>query len=126
MRLSKSICNVDLGKKVDLTVIEGEKTQICGLTKEYIPEILVKEESPLLFARCEGGIHLGECPNPPQECMEFWLKDRVIPENRQGLKEILLANGIHEYDWRVLIKLNHGRSVCDYYSVEVEEIDEYL
>lgn len=95
-------------------------------TKEYIPEILVKEESPLLFARCEGGIHLGECPNPTQECMEFWLKDRVIPENRQGLKEILLANGIHEYDWRVLIKLNHGRSVCDYYSVEVEEIDECL
>ena len=40
------------------------------------------------------------------------------------LKEILHANNIYKYDWRVLIKLNHGKSVCDPYRVEVEEIEE--
>lgn len=92
----------------------------------YDSKVLIKEESPILFARCEGGVHWGEMEHPPQECIEFWLKDRVIPENRQGLKEALAHYGIYEYNWRAMIKLNHGRSVSDYYSVEVEEIDEEL
>lgn len=93
-------------------------------TKLYNCELIIPDKTPLLFARCDGGIHPGECPNPPQECIDFWLRDRVIPENRQMLKEILHANNIYKYDWRVLIKLNHGKSVCDPYRVEVEEIEE--
>lgn len=95
-------------------------------TNLYDSEVLIKNESPILFAKCEYGVHWGEMPHPPQECIENWLKDRVIPENRQNIKELLERYGLYEYDWRVLIKLNHGRSVTDYYSVEVEEIDEDL
>lgn len=36
------------------------------------------------------------------------------------LKEILEKNNIYKYDWRVLIKLNKGRTVSDNYRVEVE------
>lgn len=43
------------------------------------------------------------------------------PENRDMLKEILQANRIYEYDWRVLIRLNHGRVTDDDYSVEAVE-----
>lgn len=109
----------DIGKHV-ATIFYNQTT------KQYSSEVIIKKNSPLLFARFDRGIFFGECPHPPQECLEFWLKDRVIPENRQMLKEILLANGIYEYDWRVLIKLNHGRSVCDPYSVKVEEINENI
>lgn len=61
-------------------------------TKLYSCELIIPDKTPLLFARCESGIHPGECLNPPQECIDFWLRDRVIPENRQMLKEILHAN----------------------------------
>lgn len=92
-------------------------------TKQYSSEVLIKKYAPLPFTRFKYGAFPGECPHPPAWCLENWLKDRVIPENRMMLKEILHTNGIYEYDWRVLIKLNHGRSVCDTVSVEVEEVE---
>lgn len=110
------IYNDDIGKQVATIYYDRG-------TKHYSSEVLVKESSPILFARCDGGIHWGECPNPPEWCIENWLKGRVIPENRMMLKEVLLAHGIHKYDWRVLIKLNHGRTVSDPFSVEVEEFE---
>lgn len=37
------------------------------------------------------------------------------------IKEILQANGIYEYDWSVLIRINHSRVTDDDYSVEAVE-----
>ena len=30
----------------------------------------------------------------------FWLKDRVIPENRDNIKELLQIAGLDHYDWK--------------------------
>ncbi len=90
-------------------------------TKEYTSELIIGDEAPILWAELNKGIHWGKCTNPEPKYMEAWLKDRVIPENRDMLKDILIKNGVYEYNWRELIKLNHGRTVSDYYSVDVEE-----
>lgn len=55
--------------------------------------------------------------------LEYYLSDRVIPPNRDLLKQTLEAAGIYEYDWRVLIRLNHGRTIEDDNWVEVVESD---
>lgn len=91
-------------------------------TKQYSSEITSENNTMILFAKLDHGIIWRGDPHPEGIYIENWLKSRVIPENRQMLKEILLANGIHEYDWRVLIKLNHGKSVCDSFRVEVTKV----
>lgn len=63
----------------------------------------------------------GSRPNPDSKVIEAFLKDRVIPENRDYLKHILEANGIYEYNWKELIKLNKGRTTDDPYRVETHE-----
>lgn len=86
-------------------------------------ELLLAEEAPFLWScfssESETGMKIGGCPHPEPQYLEFWLKDRVIPENRQLLKETLQKVGLFEYNWREMIKLNHGRSVSDEFSVEV-------
>lgn len=62
--------------------------------------------------------------NLDSEILEWWLSERVIPPNRDLLKETLEAAGIYEYDWRVLIRLNQGKTIDDDYWVEVSELDE--
>lgn len=57
-------------------------------------------------------------PNPDSECILNFLKDRVIPENRDNIKQLLEDAGLYEYDWHELIKLNHGKTVDDEFSVE--------
>ena len=90
----------------------------------YTAELFEKEHIPTLFSTWDaenGRFIVGAEPNPDSIYILHWLEDRVLPPNRQGLKEVLAAHGIYEYDWRVLIRLNHGRTVEDCYSVEVEE-----
>lgn len=62
--------------------------------------------------------------NLDSDYLEFYLSERVIPPNRDLLKETLEAAGIYEYDWRVLIRLNHGRVIDDENWVDIEESDE--
>ena len=62
--------------------------------------------------------------NLDSDYLEFYLSERVIPPNRDLLKETLEASGIYEYDWRVLIRLNHGRVIDDENWVDIEESDE--
>lgn len=90
-------------------------------TDKYRAELLVKENSPYLFntfIQEEGRFGIGERPNPNSKYILYFLQDRVIPENRDMLKEILEANGLYEYDWRVLIRINHGRVTDDDFRVE--------
>lgn len=92
-------------------------------SKEFTSKLLIAEEAPFIFSNfsetIEGGIDVGGCPNPESDVLEVWLKDRVIPENRDLIKETLRKVGIHEYNWREMIKLNLGKSVSDMFSVEV-------
>ena len=80
---------------------------------------LVSTEKPLpiLF----GFPEMGSRPNPKSEYIENFLADRVIPSNRQNIKQLLEMNGLSEYDWRELIKLNKGRTTDDCYRVETVE-----
>ena len=92
-------------------------------TNEYTSEVFPGYEEMMIFSKFNyGDIQWGAEPHPESKSLEFWLSDRVIPPNRDMLKETLARMGIYEYDWKVLIKLNHGRSVSDWYSVEVEEV----
>lgn len=50
----------------------------------------------------------GTIPNPSSECIEAFLKSRVVPPTRMFIRETLQNMGIWEYDWRVLIALNKG------------------
>lgn len=95
-------------------------------TDEYSGELLEKEMCPMIFCTYTPG--MGRClygtePHPSSDRILNWLKDRVIPENRDMLKEILQANGLYEYDWRVLIRMNHGKCTDDDFRVEAIESD---
>lgn len=67
---------------------------------------------------------LGSVEEPESECLEAFLSSRVIPWNRDNLQHILEVNGVYEYDWKHLIKLNKGRTVEDCFRIEVVELDE--
>lgn len=93
-------------------------------TNRYRAELLEKNLCPSIFNTLEPGgarFIFGSRPNPDSELIITWLKERVIPENRQMLKKILEANGLYEYDWRVLIRLNHGKCTDDDFRVEAVE-----
>lgn len=80
---------------------------------------LIKRDGyiPLLF----GFPEIGSRPNPESQYIENFLSARVIPPNRDFLKEILHLNNLYEYDWKELIKLNKGRTTDDGFRVEVVE-----
>lgn len=82
---------------------------------KYRAELIQKSgDIPVLF----GFPTAGTRPDPPSAAIEAFLKDRVIPENRDMLNYILRRNGVYEYDWRHLITLNIGRTTYDPYRVE--------
>ena len=60
----------------------------------------------------------------PDKLLIHFIKDRVNPSNRMFLDEEMHKLGIEPRDWMARMKLNHGRSLCDHYSVEWEEVDD--
>lgn len=56
------------------------------------------------------------------EQIRRWLETRVVPKNRQFLRDMLDAYNIPEWDLVTLLKLNHGRVVDDKFYIEVKEI----
>ena len=55
---------------------------------------------------------------------EQWVKQRIIPTDRQNLGSILKDNNLEEYDEYKLLVMNHGRcSQDDYYIVEIKKTD---
>lgn len=72
---------------------------------------------PILFGRPP----FEPTPNPESEYIENFLASRVLPPNRQLIKEMLAETGLYEYDWKEMIKLNKGRSVEDWFRVETIE-----
>jgi hypothetical protein len=49
-----------------------------------------------------------------------WLESRVVPRNRQFLRQMLDAYNIPEWDLDTLLKLNHGRVCDDKFYVEIK------
>lgn len=104
-------------------------------TKEYSGKIVdMNARLPYIFniyydekaKKVLPQIRMGGDPHPDSDVILFFLKDRVIPENRDMLKQILINSGVYEYDWRVLIRLNNGRSGDDSFSVQATESIEQL
>lgn len=50
-----------------------------------------------------------------------WLESRVVPRNRQFLRQMLDAYNIPEWDLDTLLKLNKGKTVNDKFSVDIIE-----
>ena len=48
---------------------------------------------------------------------EEWVKSRIVPENRHNISEVLLANGLAEYDEVALLAAASGRSSDDDFAV---------
>lgn len=90
--------------------------------KQYTSEMVKHPCKMMLFASLtnKGVIWEGD-PNPVSEVLENFLSDRVLPPNRMFIEKSLAEVGLYRYDWKEMIKLNHGRTVSDPYSVEVIE-----
>ena len=55
-----------------------------------------------------------------ETCID-WLKNRVIPQTRQNLRQCLDAHNIACYDYDIMMKLNKGRCTDDNFEVEIVE-----
>lgn len=54
------------------------------------------------------------------EEIERFLSKRVLPAGRHGIEEVLLTEGIENYNWKDLIILNSGRVLTDNFYVLTE------
>lgn len=83
-------------------------------TQEYSADLISHSiDLPVMF----GFPVSGTVPNPSSECIEAFLKSRVVPPTRMFIRETLQNMGIWEYDWRVLIALNKGDIGTDSFRV---------
>lgn len=96
-------------------------------TNKFTGKLIDTKNCPFVFDKPTDGfgkIIPGGNPHPDSICLLHWLEDRVIPPNRDMLKEMLIAHNLEKWDWREMIKLNKGRTTSDYFSVEVEILEE--
>ena len=101
----------------------------CGLlifdeeSREFEIEIsptVGTEEVPMLFIPF---IEKGERHIPPRWAL-VWVRERIAPPNRQNIDEILIANGLEEYDELTLLLAGDGRCSQDEFMVrEVKAVE---
>ncbi len=74
-----------------------------------VPEDVQSVEAPLIIADLieKGQRQIGK------EWSLRWVKQRVIPPERQNIGHILRENGMDRYDEFLLLMNNHGRSCQD-------------
>lgn len=74
-----------------------------------VPEDVRSVEAPLIIADLmdKGQRQIGK------EWSLRWVKQRVIPPERQNIGQILRENGMDRYDEFPLLVKNHGRSCQD-------------
>ena len=93
-----------------------------GVKKYYIelPEDADAWNTPLLLAsRLEKKEH-----SINSYWSELWVRQRIVPTDRQNLAQILKDNGLKEYDEFKLLSLSRGRCAQDdYYIVPMTEDD---
>ena len=95
----------------DLT---GELSAVIHLEEGNTYAKRLSDNAPILF-----GLELfGWNDNPTEEQIISFLKDRVMPENRQNLHVFLASVGLQEYDVHKMIEINHGRVTDDYFSLK--------
>lgn len=54
----------------------------------------------------------------PQEWVDIWVKERLIPPNRQNILSILTAAGLKTYDEFGMLMYTNGRCAQDYCFLE--------
>lgn len=55
---------------------------------------------------------------------KLWVQQRIVPQDRQNLGQVLKENGLKEYDEFALLLLAHGRCAQDsFYLAEIDETD---
>lgn len=58
--------------------------------------------------------------------MQSFLQERIVPETRHGLKELLAANGIYSYDVKAILQATHGLCTDDCYWMKFPGINDTL
>lgn len=69
-----------------------------------------------------------EFVNGDIDIMRFqqFLRDRIVPETRHKLKELLAANGIYSYDVKAILQATHGLCTDDCYWMKFPGINDTL
>ncbi|MDO4502227.1 MAG: helix-turn-helix transcriptional regulator [Coriobacteriia bacterium] len=114
-------------------IVDGRKrkrSKPCGLLRfdeekrEFsitISEGVSTADVPMLFIPF---VEKGEREIPPQWAL-VWVQERIPPPNRQNIAEILLCNGLEEYDELTLLLAGEGRCSQDEFMVrEVFPVDD--
>lgn len=71
------------------------------------------EEVPMLFIPF---IERGQREIPPKWALT-WVRERIVPPNRQNIGQVLRANGLTEYDELALLLVGEGRCCQDEFMV---------
>ncbi|SEM24954.1 hypothetical protein SAMN04487770_13037 [Butyrivibrio sp. ob235] len=101
-----------------LLYYEKEKSFIIEL-QEYLDEW----SAPLLLTNyVKRGIL-----TIPRDVSLLWVKERIIPNSRQNIGDILTTHGLREYDEIKFLELSHGRCSQDsLYIKRIEKLPEYV
>jgi len=95
-----------------LLYYDREKTWIAEL-EEWLDEW----SAPLLFSSfVKRGIY-----TIPRDVSLLWVKERVIPSDRQNISSILATHKLKEYDEMRLLELSEG--ICSQDSLAIRKID---
>ncbi len=63
----------------------------------------------------------------PREISLLWVRERIIPSNRQNIADILRNHKLKEYDEMKLLELSHGKCAQDHlYIRKIEQLPEYV
>ena len=101
-----------------LLYYEGDKAFIIELREE-----LDAWTAPLMFA---GMVERGSY-TVPRELGILWVRERIIPPDRQNIAAILANHHLKEYDEMKLLELSAGRCAQDGMMIErQEELPEYV
>ena len=99
-------------------LLYDEKSGKLGIN---IPEGIAEFELPLFLALFvqQGRRHI------PDKWARKWVAERVAPQGRQNLGEILRANGLDSYDEMALLEAAQGRSAQDDFLIRPTPSYEY-
>ena len=99
------IINDNNGEVVGLIHIEGDNTY----AERYSDNVPIIFGLPSLTGKW--------IEEPSISSIMSFIRNRVIPRNRQELPRLLGSVGMEEYDLHALIELNKGRNSDDYFSL---------
>lgn len=109
---------IECGHKVKkLTFYDGDK--ICTeIYADYTDKTIKIQNFGAPAVKCA----FGNTVNPGWKDFEFFLKERCISKNRDGIREYLEVLGIDEYDPMAIIRKTKGRMAEDNQWIHIENL----